>query len=376
MRINFYHDRKKISKASIVCVFVILLTAILSQDVWAQSRPGQKKYLKRKNKSVSRYTGGSIRWTKEKRYLSLGASVNSLNYLGDLAPRSVRGSTDISFTRPGIGAHASYRVGPNLSLRTHLLYGRIQGDDFESASLSDEKGKYRHLRNLHFRNDIVELGFNATYDLISNYGSFLNRVPFTPYVMGGISVFYHNPKAMAPEFDRNGTRLPEGGQWIALRPLGTEGQFSPYYDVKPYSLIQPSIQIGAGIRKTLSKRLDMELEFVYRFLFTDYIDDVSGLYVDLGALDNELSRAMSDRSREPVHARSGVSRDLAFMEANFASPFTYNSLYSNETFEVYRGFGHEHRDNTRGFPGNDTFFQVSLRVNYISTGAFRRAKFR
>ena len=64
------------------------------------------------------------------------------------------------------------------------------------------------------------------------------------------------------------------------------------------------------MRAQLNKRWDFEFEVGYRYLFTDYIDDVSGLYVDLGALDSPLARAMSDRSREQVAADSGSPRDF------------------------------------------------------------------
>ncbi len=352
------------------------MISISASDSYAQSTRKGKNYLKKRSKVASRYTGGSMRFTKQKRYLSVGLSANSLNYFGDLTPSTGRLSTDLSYTRPGFGLQGVYRFNPNLSFRSHLLWGRISADDFESADIFDESGKYRHLRNLHFRNDIYEIGFGVMYDIFPNYSSFLNRVPFTPYVVGGFSIFYHNPKAIAPEFDKNGQPLAEGGQWVALRPLGTEGQYSPHYDVKPYSLIQPSIQLGAGIRSRLSKRVDLEFEIIYRFIFTDYLDDVSGKFVDLGALDSELAKAMSDRSRETNAAWSGSQRDLAYMQENIQSLYTYTSEYDGNTYTVFRGYGHEHPDNNRGFPGNDTFLQISLRFNYILAGAFARAKYR
>ena len=50
---------------------------------------------------------------------------------------------------------------------------------------------------------------------------------WTPYVTGGAAVFTFNPKA---EYN---------GEWVALQPLGTEGQGLPQYpDRKKYSLIR------------------------------------------------------------------------------------------------------------------------------------------
>ena len=54
--------------------------------------------------------------------------------------------------------------------------------------------------------------------------------------MGGVAVLYHNPKGKVPEFGTDNMRFSNYGQWVALRPLGTEGQHSPYYSRDPYSI--------------------------------------------------------------------------------------------------------------------------------------------
>jgi hypothetical protein len=106
-----------------------------------------------------------------------------------------------------------------------------------------------------------------------------------------VGVFYHNPKAMAPETDQLGNSIPEAGKWVALQALGTEGQYSDAYDVKPYSKVQISVPIGLGFSYKIGNNLDFSFEIGYRILFTDYIDDVSENFVDLGIFDNPLARA-------------------------------------------------------------------------------------
>ena len=122
----------------------------------------------------------------------------------------------------------------------------------------------------------------------------------------GIAAFKHNPQAQAPEFDLNGNPLPEAGQWVDLQPLGTEGQ--NLSGGKPYNLIQLAIPIGIGVKVRLPDNFDAHIEIGFRQLFTDYIDDVSGKYPDLSLFDDELTRALSERSREPVGILSGEER--------------------------------------------------------------------
>ena len=126
----------------------------------------------------------------------------------------------------------------------------------------------------------------------------------------------------------------------------------------------------------LKKRWDFEFEVGYRYLFTDYIDDVSGLYVDLGALDSELARAMSDRSREPTGGISGDPRDFEAIGA-VNGLITYTSKYDGRDYTVYAGYGSEHPDNNRGFASDkDIYIVTSIRIAYILTGSFKKAKFR
>jgi hypothetical protein len=327
---------------------------------------------------ISQYKGGSIRFSKDKRYINLGVSVDALNYFGDLAPKSQMASTNISLTRPAFSIYGTYRFQPNISFRGSFSWGRITGDDFESADPYDDEGRFRYIRNLSFRNDIKELAFVGIYDLFGNHGTFLNRIEFTPYAFAGVAVFHHNPKGKVPNQDIWGNPLEEAGQWIALRELGTEGQLSEHYDIKQYSVIQPSIPFGLGIRAKLQKRLDFEFEIGYRFLFTDYIDDVSGMYVDLGALGSELSRAMSDRSRETTAVISGSRRDFEnVIEPNTNLVTLDPSPYDGVRYTIYGGYGQDQETANRGFSGDkDIYIVTSFKISYIISGSFKRAKFR
>lgn len=354
----------------------ILFSFLLVNDVQAQRK--DKSYLQKKSKAMANYKGGSIHFDKNKRYLSVGFSVDAVNYFGDLAPTSAMASTNISFTRPSFSVYGLYRYLPNLSFRGSFSWSRLVGDDFKSSDPYGEGSKYNYVRNASFRNDIKELAFVGVWDFLPNHGTFLNRVPFTPYAFAGLAVFHHNPKGKAPELDKLGQPLAEAGDWVALRPLGTEGQLSEHYDVKQYSTIQPSIPFGIGIRAQLQKRLDFEFEVGYRFLLTDYIDDVSGMYVDLGALDSKLARAMSDRSNllnEPTSANTGELRDRVAIEAT-TSEHQYTSQYDGVTYNVYRGFGSDGLNNNRGFSGKDLYIVTSFKLTYIITGSFTKAKFR
>jgi hypothetical protein len=96
----------------------------------------------------------------------------------------------------------------------------------------------------------------------------------TPYVFGGIGIFYYNPYTKGLDGDRT-----------YLRPLSTEGQgMSQYPDRKQYSLVNVSFPIGGGLKFFVGKTLMITTELGFRYCATDYLDDVSRSYVNLDTL--------------------------------------------------------------------------------------------
>jgi len=337
-----------------------------SHEVFSQM---DRRTIKKNNKRIMSFRGKKSNFSKEKRYFSLGFSLNALNYYGDLAPNPGAFSTDISFTRPAIGLNYSLRLGPRYAVTAGFMYGTLSGSDFSSADENDsENGKFRYYRNLSFRNRIKELSVVASFDLIENQATYLSRANWTPYAFAGIAVFHHNPQAKAPATGLDNNALPQSGEWVNLRELGTEGQFSDLqttdvnYGIKPYKLIQIAIPMGVGVRFKVHDVVDLSAEFGFRYLFTDYIDDVSKNYVDLGVLDSELARALSYRGNELT--KPDIAR----------RPFTARN---GVTYNLINGYGTEYATNMRGNKDNkDIFMVTTVRISYILGKTMHKAKFR
>jgi len=362
-------------------IIIILFLCIAWGSADAQL---SRKRIRKNNKRIANFKGRKTHFAKEKRYNYLALSLNAFNYFGDLAPLNKTASTDISLTRPAIGVMFGHRFGPFYSLRASFTYGTIRGNDFNSADPGDADARFRYVRNLHFRNRIKELTVVGVFDLFKNESTYISRVEWTPYAFTGITVFHHNPQAIAPEFDLQGNPLPEAGEWVDLQPLGTEGQFADLEEgdvnagIEEYSKIQIAIPLGIGVRYRLNQVFDLSFEMSFRYLFTDYIDDVSQNYVDLGVFDSELAKALSYRSNELTDAVSGDERDLS--NENI-SPINSNRLTyvgrDGQTYNVVSGYGSEFLNNKRGgSDDNDMYFVTTLKVAYIIGATFRRAKFR
>lgn len=344
--------------------FLVLVVAFLIagvQDAYSQIN---RRNIKKSNRNISNFRGNKNSF-KRNVYNAVGISLNAFNYYGDLSPSAKKLSTDLSFTRPAVGGSFVHRFGPRYQLVASFMFGGIKGSDKESADPNDKEAYFRYVRNLSFRNRIQEISVVAQVDLFENQATYISRVKWTPYVYAGVAVFHHNPQAQVPQTDLNGNAFPNAGEWVDLKPLKTEG--------KDYKLVQAAIPFGIGARFKLTELIDIAGEFGFRYTFTDYLDDVSGSYVDLRTLDGDLARAMSYRSNE---VQPGAS-DL--VDAKIANRYT--GYQGDLGFTTVAGYGHVNDDeqkskNIRGTSQKDLYMVTTVRVTYIINRNYHRAKFR
>jgi hypothetical protein len=348
-----------------------LAVLVLSLGLQAEAQINRSQ-IKKNNKRIGSFRGAQNNFSRTKAYSAIGFSINALNYYGDLAPTPKKVSTDISFTRPGFGLSFMHRFGPRYTVLGTFMYGTLRGSDSESANKDDlDNGVYRYKRNLSFKNNIKELSVTFVFDLFKNDGNYIARVKWTPYLFVGVAGFMHQPKGLAPATDLNGVALAEAGKWVNLRPLGTEGQYADpahplqegdaNFGIKPYKLLQVAIPFGIGARLRLTETLDLWADIGFRYTFTDYLDDVSRNYVDLGVLKSPLAKAMSYRTGE-----------LGLATSNHTYPGRDGAPY-----KVEPGYGEEFSTNNRGSKNDkDIYMVTSIRLTHIIGATYHKAKFR
>lgn len=250
--------------------------------------------------------GYAVALPGQMRTLEAGLFSGFSTYLGDL--QQVRFEMDE--THPAFGGFMRYRPSMRMAFKGHFLKGKISGSDSNYDGLSIRK------RNLSFQSPVLELGLQAEIAL-ANFGE---RESFkaSPFIFGGIGVFYFNPQARF------------NGSWVPLQPLGTEGQGLPQYpDREPYNLIQLSIPVGVGFQLAIAQAAFLGFEIGFRKTFTDYLDDISSTYPDLDllAIHNPMAANLSFRSpeltAEELPLPSGESRgDPATLDYYFFGGIT------------------------------------------------------
>lgn len=203
--------------------------------------------------------------------LEAGIGLGGMNCLTDLGGRYQKARPflyDLHWgaTHPGVSFFASATFHYQWALRFEIQSGTLSAADSMSAD-AGAAGKTRFKRNLHFKTAIQEaLLLLEIHPLAIFSGGEPTRI--SPYLTIGIGRFHFSPEAQL------------NGRWYALHDYRTEGQgFEGNRFSKSYSLQQWNVPLGMGLGCDLFARGYLRLEFLYRFLYTDYLDDVSNRYV-------------------------------------------------------------------------------------------------
>jgi Domain of unknown function (DUF6089) len=221
--------------------------------------------------------------TAQMRGWEVGAWGGVSNYFGDLNTEWRLNRVQLS---GGLGTR--YNFNDRLCIKMGANYGRISAADAESSNSFEQR------RNLSFESNILE----GTMQLEFNFLPYVHGSRdyfFTPYMFTGPAFYYFNPQT-----ELNGVRYD-------LVEMGTEGQFNG----DEYNLAQLGWSYGLGLKMDLSYRWSLSLELSARKLFTDYIDDVSGVYAepkDIRAQRGPIAVQLADRSGEPKIGEEGRQR--------------------------------------------------------------------
>jgi hypothetical protein len=271
--------------------------------------------------------------------------IGATNFLGDLGGADQIGTNglrdlEFSLTKPGISVNARYRKGRYFGFKGGFYWGTVSGFDYLTTE------RYRHNRNLHFKSQIYEFSVMTEFYFTKERPGHIYKykklkgwrhIDAQVYVMAGIGGFYFNPKG-----SYNGT-------WIALQPLGTEGQgIKP--GTKKYSRVSICVPIGIGVKYALDRRWSIGMEIGMRKTFTDYIDDASTVYYDPVEIGNS-------------------NGNMGAAAMFFANPSQAEITAADNGGVDPTGIGQQ-----RGDSGdNDAYMFVHLTVNY-KIGKFRKTK--
>ncbi|MEX1002105.1 MAG: DUF6089 family protein [Crocinitomicaceae bacterium] len=224
--------------------------------------------------------------------LGVGLRAGATGFLGDIGSgdlaRDFVFNMELADTRWAVGPFVRWRFHPLFALQGGLTYGRIQGMD------SNSDNRARRGRNLNFTNDIFDVHAKFEYYpqilAVSDVGfRGRYRTDYQTYFFVGAGAVIHNPKG----------QLNGEGSSIKLRPLMTEG-------VK-YSPVAFQMPMGFGFFFTHKRVHRFGFEFSWSWTFTDYLDDISTVYVEHtpGSLAAQMANQYVDQPDVPEGVQYG-----------------------------------------------------------------------
>ena len=201
----------------------------------------------------------------------IGALAGASFYLGDL--------NSIPFKESKFAGGLVYRYNftPRIALKANILFGKIAASDENNHSLlKDHDGNYLwdyKERGLSFSSPVSEISAQVEINFFNVYNEG-HKNQISPYLFGGAALFSFNPQAKYNDV------------LYDLQPIGTEGQGREGMS-KKYALTGFAIPFGIGFKANIGKYLCVGAEWGLRCTFTNYLDDVGGLYYDFS--DDNIS---------------------------------------------------------------------------------------
>lgn len=189
-----------------------------------------------------------------------GLFVGSTGYFGDVGYE--RAEQVLFHQSPALGFVYKANIHNYLSLRSSIQAGTIEGRDEWAKNLNTQ------MRNLSFKSNIIDFNLGFEFNFMK-FAIRKRRTIHSPYVFAGISALSFNPQAENSH-----------GVLIDLQPLGTEGQGTSASAIGKYDLMTWAIPFGLGYKVNFGTRWAISCEWTWRSARTDYLDDVSGYYVD------------------------------------------------------------------------------------------------
>lgn len=203
--------------------------------------------------------------------VDIGLGIGLANYWGDLAPTIAFGETKLAGS-----VFARLNLTTTWALTAQISALQVSG--------SDNNFDFNKDRNLNFSSNITEVAALVEYNF-ANYGYGILNSKITGYIFGGLAGFKYNPQ----------TRY--AGELVNLRDIKTEGV--------SYATNALAIPFGIGVKWIFARNLSLEACYNIRKTYTDYLDDVSGKYVDLSG-SGLRTQQIADRSYEIIGSSPNI----------------------------------------------------------------------
>ena len=170
----------------------------------------------------------------------IGLGLGATNYRGELSPRY-----QFQNNRPALTAFYRKDVSVPITLRGGLTAGLLRADDGNVSGINGAVPPLQAYRQANTKGSLAEASAVVEYNFL-DFHRRTDKVHFTPYLFGGLAVFYANT-----------TTVSNAG----LTSLNRQG-----------AMVGFAIPVGVGAKLALSQHWNLGLEIGARKALTDQLD--------------------------------------------------------------------------------------------------------
>lgn len=276
---------------------------------------------------------------------SIGMNFGMTDLWGDVGTKSILDH----YTNPGYfdqpsftgGMYGRYTMHPAAVVRFGINYGVLYADDGWNKDLAyqakfiEEDAFQRYLRNQTVKTNVWEgnlmLELNVfRFNLKNNKRLAWKHI--SPYLLMGVGYFHYNAK--------NYLEDPSGqyaSKWVSIYDLNLEGDgwFGTNNRETRESRWGMQIPLGVGVKWDIGKRLNIGVEYLYRYTFKDQIDGVSGKYINPALFEQNLSTQQAIQANALYDKSSYINPVIKHAEGEMRGNPEVNDSYSSFAISIY-----------------------------------------
>ncbi len=197
--------------------------------------------------------------------IEVGPHVGLSYYMGDLNPMIPFAQSQLQY-----GGVVRFNWDSRWTFRFDYAHATVKADD---AVIN-----WRPERGLNFTTKINDFSLEAEFNFLEYYTGNPKR-NVSPYIFAGISVFMYTPYANVGDSLVNLRYVNKETKTLRYTeaPLPADAKWYEYlvYKSMPVGF---SIPFGVGVKFSLARHVAATLEWRMQKTFTDYLDDVEGVY--------------------------------------------------------------------------------------------------
>ncbi len=276
---------------------------------------------------------------------SIGMNFGMTDLWGDVGTKSILDhySNGNYFDQPSFtgGMYGRYTIHPAAVVRFGINYGVLYADDGWNKDLAykakfiEDDAFQRYLRNQTVKTNVWEGNLMLELNLFRFNLQNNKRLAWkhiSPYLLMGVGYFHYNAKNYLE--DPTGTYV---SKWVSIYDLNLEGDgwFGTNNREDRESRWGMQIPLGVGVKWDIGKRLNIGVEYLYRYTFKDQIDGVSGKYIDPSLFGKNLSAEQAIQANALYDKSSYINPVIKHPEGEMRGNPEVNDGYSSFAISVY-----------------------------------------